>query len=73
MVNRRHGACSNFGAVDDTYGFGWPVILLAAAVVVLVGLVAVRVARGELARVRPGTEVVDSLSVVPSLSERRQA
>jgi hypothetical protein len=34
---------------------------------------AVRVARGELARVRPGMEVVDSLAVVPSLSERRQA
>jgi hypothetical protein len=31
------------------------------------------VARGELARVRPGMEVVDSLAVVPSLSERRQA
>jgi hypothetical protein len=131
-----------FAGVDYTYSFSWPVMLLAAAVVVVVGLAvawgvralerrnraelggaeriqtlvgealarepqlrgasilpvaslpvegrssleltgyvssaaarerAVRVARGELARVRPGMEVVDSLSVVPSLSERRQA
>jgi hypothetical protein len=127
--------------VDYTYSFSWQVMLLAAAVVVVVGLVvawgvralerrnraelgaeriqalvgealarepglrgasilpvaslpvegrpsleltgyvssaaarerAVRVARGELARVRPGMEVVDSLAIVPSLSERRQA
>jgi hypothetical protein len=34
---------------------------------------AIRIARAEVSRLRPGMEVVDLLEVVPSLADRRRA